>query len=120
MTDALGKTSTVPVSTDLRLEMTNGDFGLRDLGLRSLAALGDPTRRMIFEKIAVQPATVGELARGLPVSRSAVSQHLRVLKLANLVIDHPDGTRRVYRLDPRGISALRAWLETATGRAALP
>ena len=95
--------------------MTNGD-----LGIRGLAALGDATRRIIFEKIAVAPATVGELAHGLPVSRSAVSQHLRVLKLANLVIDQPDGARRVYRLDPRGISALRAWLEAAAGRAALP
>jgi len=57
----------------------------------------------------------------MPVSRSAVSQHLRVLKLARLVIDQPEGARRVYRLDPRGISALRAWLETAAGHAtALP
>ena len=100
--------------------MTNGDLGARDLGIRGLAALGDATRRLIFEKIAAAPATVGDLARGLPVSRSAVSQHLRVLKLAHLVIDQPDGARRVYRLDPRGISALRAWLEAAAGRAALP
>ena len=115
MKDALDETSPEPVSTDLRLEMTNGD-----LGIRGLAALGDATRRLIFEKIATHPTTVGELARGLPVSRSAVSQHLRVLKLAHLVIDQPDGARRVYRLDPRGISALRAWLDAAAGRAALP
>ena len=115
MTDAPRNTSHELVSTHLRLEMTNGD-----LGIRSLAALGDTTRRLIFEKIAARPSTVGELARGLPVSRSAVSQHLRVLKLAHLVIDQPDGARRVYRLDPRGISALRAWLEAAAGRAALP
>ena len=90
------------------------------LKIHGLTALGDSTRRLIFEKIAASPATVGELARGMPVSRSAVSQHLRVLKLARLVIDQPEGARRVYRLDPRGISALRAWLEAAAGRAALP
>ena len=90
------------------------------LKIYGLTALGDSTRRLIFEKIAASPATVGELARGMPVSRSAVSQHLRVLKLARLVIDQPEGARRVYRLDPRGISALRAWLEAAAGRAALP
>ena len=91
-----------------------------NLEIHGLAALGDATRRLIFEKIASNPATVGELARGMPVSRSAVSQHLRVLKLARLVIDHADGSRRVYRLDPRGISALRAWLEATAIRAALP
>jgi DNA-binding transcriptional ArsR family regulator len=79
--------------------------------LDSFAALGDPTRRAIFERVAAQPASVGDLARGLPVSRPAVSQHLRVLKDAGLVRETPEGTRRVYRLDPRGIGAMRDWLE---------
>ncbi len=75
------------------------------------AALGDPTRRAIFERLAEHPAAVGELAAGLPVSRPAVSQHLRVLKEAGLVTETPDGTRRIYRLDPRGIGAMRDWLD---------
>ena len=79
--------------------------------LDSIAALGDPTRRTIFERVAAQPSAVGDLARGLPVSRPAVSQHLRVLKEAGLVTETPEGTRRIYRLDPRGIAAMRAWLD---------
>ncbi len=79
--------------------------------LASLAALGDPTRRKIFERIAARPAPVGELARGLPVSRPAVSQHLRVLKQAGLVNETSEGTRRIYRIDPRGIAAIRGWLD---------
>jgi DNA-binding transcriptional ArsR family regulator len=79
--------------------------------LDSLAALGDPTRRAIFERVAARPSAVGELARGLPVSRPAVSQHLRVLKEAGLVRETADGTRRIYRLDPRGIAAMRDWLD---------
>lgn len=79
--------------------------------LDSLAALGDPTRRAIFERLAVRPAAVGELARGLPVSRPAVSQHLRVLREAGLVTETAAGTRRIYRLDPRGIGAMRDWLD---------
>jgi DNA-binding transcriptional ArsR family regulator len=75
-----------------------------------LAALGDPTRRAIFERVAEQPRAVVELARGLPVSRPAVSQHLKVLKDAGLVIDRPAGTRRIYQLDPDGVGALRAYL----------
>jgi DNA-binding transcriptional ArsR family regulator len=74
-------------------------------------ALGDPTRRAIFERIAAHPSAVGELARGLPVSRPAVSQHLKVLKEAGLVLDHPVGNRRIYRLDPTGLEALRADLD---------
>jgi DNA-binding transcriptional ArsR family regulator len=74
-------------------------------------ALGDPTRRAIFERLAARPRAVGELARELPVSRPAVSQHLKVLKQAGLVADRPVGTRRVYRLDPDGLEALRAQLE---------
>jgi DNA-binding transcriptional ArsR family regulator len=79
--------------------------------LNSFAALGDPTRRAIFERVAAQPAAVGDLARAFPVSRPAVSQHLRVLKEAGLVRETADGTRRIYRLDPRGIGAMRDWLD---------
>jgi DNA-binding transcriptional ArsR family regulator len=79
--------------------------------LNSFAALGDPTRRTIFERVAARPSAVGEIARGLPVSRPAVSQHLRVLKEAGLVTETAQGTRRIYRLDPRGIAAMRDWLD---------
>ena len=79
--------------------------------LDSFAALGDPTRRAIFARVAARPAAVGELARGLPVSRPAVSQHLKVLKEAGLVADRPEGTRRVYYIDPDGLGALRRWLD---------
>src|SRR5215469_448366 len=79
--------------------------------LDSFAALGDPTRRAIFERLAARPSAVGELAQGLPVSRPAVSQHLSVLKQAGLVSETPDGTRRIYRVDPRGIAAMREWLD---------
>jgi DNA-binding transcriptional ArsR family regulator len=79
--------------------------------LNAFAALGDATRRTIFERIAEQPSAVGDLARGLPVSRPAVSQHLRVLKDAGLVVEVAAGTRRIYRLDPRGIGAMRDWLD---------
>ncbi len=79
--------------------------------LDSFASLGDATRRMIFERVATKPSSVGELAQGLPVSRPAVSQHLRVLKEAGLVTETPEGTRRIYRLDPRGIAAMREWLD---------
>ena len=74
-------------------------------------ALGDPTRRAIFERIAERPQAVGELARDLPVSRPAVSQHLKVLKEARLVVDRPAGNRRIYRLDPSGLDALRVQLD---------
>ena len=77
----------------------------------ALAALADPTRRAIFERLAVRPSAVGVLARDLPVSRPAVSQHLRVLRDAGLVTESVDGTRRIYRIDPRGIAAMREWLE---------
>jgi len=80
--------------------------------LNSFAALGDPTRRLIFERVAAAPSAVGDLARGLPVSRPAVSQHLRVLKDAGLVCETAQGTRRIYRLDPRGIGAMRDWLDS--------
>jgi DNA-binding transcriptional ArsR family regulator len=74
-------------------------------------ALGDPTRRAIFEHVAERPRAVGELARELPVSRPAVSQHLKVLKEAGLVLDRPVGNRRIYQLDPAGLEALRAQLD---------
>jgi DNA-binding transcriptional ArsR family regulator len=74
-------------------------------------ALGDPTRRAIFERIAERPRAVGELAGELPVSRPAVSQHLKVLKEAGMVIDRPLGTRRIYQLDPDGLGTLRAELD---------
>ena len=77
----------------------------------ALSCLADPTRRRIFERLRSGPASVGVVARGLPVSRPAVSQHLRVLKEAGLVIDQPVGSRRVYYIDPDGLGALRAWLD---------
>ena len=77
----------------------------------SFAALADPTRRAIFERVAARQSAVVDVARGLPVSRPAVSQHLRVLKEAGLVSETPDGTRRIYRVDPRGIAAMRDWLD---------
>jgi len=76
-----------------------------------MEALGDGTRREIFERLAQGPAAVGELAAGLPVSRPAVSQHLRVLKAAGLVTDHAAGTRRIYALEPDGIAAMREYWE---------
>jgi DNA-binding transcriptional ArsR family regulator len=79
--------------------------------LDGLAALGDPTRRSIFESLATRPQAVGDLARELPVSRPAVSQHLKVLKGAGLVVDRPAGTRRIYAVDPDGVEAMRAYLD---------
>jgi DNA-binding transcriptional ArsR family regulator len=75
-------------------------------------ALGDPTRRAIFARLAEHPRAVGELASELPVSRPAVSQHLKVLKEAGLVVDRPAGNRRIYRLDPSGVEVLRAQLDS--------
>lgn len=80
-------------------------------------ALGDPTRKAIFELLADRPRAVGELAGDLPISRPAVSQHLRVLKDAGLVVDEPVGTRRIYRVDPDGLAELRADLERFWGKA---
>jgi DNA-binding transcriptional ArsR family regulator len=77
----------------------------------ALGLLGDPTRRAIFELLARQPSSVGELARQLPISRPAVSQHLRVLKEGGLVVSRAEGTRRVYQLNPTGVRALRAYLD---------
>jgi DNA-binding transcriptional ArsR family regulator len=90
-----------------------------------LGLLGDPTRRAIFELLARHPSTVGELAQQLPITRSAVSQHLRVLRDGGLVVSRAEGTRRIYRLNPDGVTALRAYLDrvwaealTAFGKAA--
>jgi DNA-binding transcriptional ArsR family regulator len=74
------------------------------------AALGDPTRKAIFDRLRQGPHTVGALADGLPVSRPAISQHLKVLKDAGLVTDHAQGTRRLYRTDPSGLCGLRDYL----------
>jgi DNA-binding transcriptional ArsR family regulator len=81
------------------------------------SALGDPTRRAIFERLADRPRAVGELARELPVSRPAVSQHLKVLKDAGLVVDRHAGNRRIYQLDPEGVGALRTQLDRFWSRA---
>jgi DNA-binding transcriptional ArsR family regulator len=80
-------------------------------------ALGDPTRKAIFELLLERPRAVVELAGELPVSRPAVSQHLRVLKDVGLVIDQPNGSRRIYRADPDGLAKLRADLERYWGKA---
>jgi DNA-binding transcriptional ArsR family regulator len=78
----------------------------------TLTALSDPTRRAVFERLADGPRSVAELAAGLPVSRPAVSQHLKVLKAAGLVVDRASGARRIYQVDPNGVEALRAYLDT--------
>ena len=75
------------------------------------SALADPTRREIFERLARRPRPVGELAEGLPVSRPAVSQHLRVLLDAGLVTDSKDGSRRLYRVNPHGVAGMRQYLD---------
>jgi DNA-binding transcriptional ArsR family regulator len=84
----------------------------RDATARVLDALGDPTRRAVLELLREGPRPVGQIAERLPVSRPAVSQHLRVLKEAGLVRDRHEGTRRVYGVDATGLAALRAYLET--------
>jgi DNA-binding transcriptional ArsR family regulator len=83
----------------------------------ALTALADPTRRRVFERLKSGPKAVGTIARGMPVSRPAVSQHLKVLKEAGLVADRPKGTRRVYYIDPDGLGALRAWVDQFWGQA---
>lgn len=79
--------------------------------MHAMTALADPTRRQVFESLAAGPLAVGDIAKRLPVSRPAVSQHLRVLKAAGLVIDRPEGAKRVYRIDPAGLGPIRAWLD---------
>ena len=83
----------------------------------ALEALADPTRRRVFERLRGGPSPVGRLAAGLHVTRPAVSQHLRVLDQAGLVSARQDGTRRIYRIDPHGLAALRAWLDQFWDRA---
>jgi DNA-binding transcriptional ArsR family regulator len=78
---------------------------------RAFSALYDPTRRAVLERLRDGPRPVGEIARGLPVSRPAVSQHLKVLKDAGLVADRSEGTKRIYYIDPKGLGAMRAWLD---------
>ena len=93
--------------------MTKGS----DSAATALAALADPTRRQLFERLRAGPRAVGDLARGVTVSRPAVSQHLAVLKAAGLVRDTASGTRRVYEIDPKGLGAIRAWLDEMWGGA---
>ncbi len=88
-----------------------------EANLLALGALADPTRRELFERLAQRPQAVGELAGQVPVSRPAVSQHLKVLKEAGLVIDRAEGSRRIYRIDPTGIGALRDYLDRFWGTA---
>src|SRR5262245_13649530 len=83
--------------------MTNAD--------RVLDALGDPTRRLVFKRLRGGARSVGEIAAGMDVSRPAVSQHLKVLKAARLVVDRAEGTRRLYAVDAQGLEALRSWLD---------
>ena len=78
---------------------------------KALQCLSDPTRREVFEKLRSGPQSVGALAQGLPVSRPAVSQHLKALKAAGLVNDRSEGTRRVYYIDPDGLGELRRWVD---------
>jgi DNA-binding transcriptional ArsR family regulator len=108
------------VSSGLRLTRANRSWQLTDVPTSPeilLDALGDPTRRAIVERLAEQPRAVGELAAGLPVSRPAVSQHLKVLKDAGLVTERAVGTRRIYRLEPVAVEALRDQLDALWKRA---
>jgi DNA-binding transcriptional ArsR family regulator len=84
---------------------------MTDRTARVFIALADPTRREVFERIASRPRAVGELADELPVSRPAVSQHLKMLTEAGLVSARADGTRRIYELDPQGLAGLRDYLD---------
>jgi DNA-binding transcriptional ArsR family regulator len=84
---------------------------------RGFAALADPTRRLIFERLARRPMSVGKLAAGLEVTRGAVSQHLKILKDADLVAHEQEGTRNIYRVDARGVEAMRAYLDRFWDRA---
>lgn len=86
-------------------------------GLTTFAALAEPMRVAIVEQLAERPMAVGELAARLPVSRPAVSQHLKVLKAAELVRDHAEGTRRIYSIDPAGLGRIRQWLDRHWERA---
>lgn len=91
--------------------MANANSSTEPSARAAFDALADPTRRAIFERLGQGPATVGELAAGAPVSRPAVSQHLKILKDAGLVRDTAQGARRIYAVDPAGLGPLRAWLD---------
>jgi DNA-binding transcriptional ArsR family regulator len=86
---------------------------------KTFAALADPTRRKVFERLASGPQAVVDLARGMPVSRPAISQHLKVLKDARLITDRAQGTRRIYEIDPHGLGQVRAWLDQLWDQALL-
>ena len=86
-------------------------YAMTHVATKGWAALADPTRRTIFERLIAHPSAVGELALELPVSRPAVSQHLKVLKDAGLVVDKRAGKQRIYQVDPDGLAALRAELD---------
>jgi DNA-binding transcriptional ArsR family regulator len=102
----IGKPLDSAVSNNLPKAMTD----------RVFAALSDPTRRQVFERLAERPQTVGALAAQFPVSRPAISQHLRVLKDAGLVTDEAKGTSRIYRIDPNGLGPVRQWLDQQWAR----
>jgi DNA-binding transcriptional ArsR family regulator len=78
---------------------------------RVFSALHDPTRRAVLDRLRAGPMPVGKIAQGFPVTRPAVSQHLKVLKDAGLVADRSEGTKRIYYIDPKGLGAMRAWLD---------
>ena len=103
--------------TCLHVEVKSNLLFVDTYGDSSVGLLGDPTRRAIFELLARNPSSVAELAKQLPVSRPAVSQHLRVLKDGGLVVSRAEGTRRVYQLNPAGVNALRAYLDRIWGEA---
>ena len=84
---------------------------------RAFAALGDPTRRAIFERLARRPMSVGRLASGLTVTRPAVSQHLKVLRGAGLVAERSEGTKHIYRVEPRGVRSMQDYLDRFWSRA---
>jgi DNA-binding transcriptional ArsR family regulator len=86
---------------------------------KTFAALADPTRRKVFERLAAGPQAVVDLARGMPVSRPAISQHLKVLKEARLITDRAEGTRRIYEIVPHGLGQVRAWLDQLWDQALL-
>jgi DNA-binding transcriptional ArsR family regulator len=90
---------------------------VKTYGVHALGALGDPTRRAIFECLARRPMAVGQLSAELPVTRPAVSQHLKVLKQAGLVTDQAVGTRRIYRINQQGVQAIHHYLDQMWGQA---
>ena len=89
-----------------------GVAAVKRSAIEALSALGEPSRRAIFERLVAHPSSVTGIADTLPITRSAVSQHLKVLKEAGLVTDISEGRERIYRVDPRGIAAVREWLDS--------